>query len=244
MKEVLIIIIFFLVTLILIHNLLEYKTVKDAMVALDDEQLKNVCYLSFDDGPSHNTSKILDILKKYDVKATFFLIGSEIEDEDSEILERMKEEGHCIGLHSNVHTFEKLYQGVENCFSDYIEEFERLKSEFGVETKLFRFPGGSACTYMNDQREEYIRRMQENGFRCYDWHVSGEDAVGNPTVHSVQKKVLDNVFDYKQPIILLHDSRISNVTVEALPGIIERLKESHYEFQTLEVREEYIFRWK
>ena len=211
---------------------------------VDNETEKKVCYLTFDDGPSHNTEKVLDILKKYNIKATFFLIGSEIEQEERKILERMKSEGHAIGLHSTAHDFNKVYQGAETCVEEYLTEYELLKNEYGIDTHLFRFPGGSACTYMNGQRETYIRLMQKNGFLCYDWHVSGEDAVGNPTIYSVQKNVMENVSDFKCPIILLHDSRVSQVTVDALPGIIESLQEKHYTFHTLEEREEYIFRWK
>ena len=69
---------------------------------------KKVCYLTFDDGPSHNSEKILDILREYDAKATFFLIGEEIKEEKRPVIERIIEEGHAIGLHSNVHDFDKL----------------------------------------------------------------------------------------------------------------------------------------
>ena len=65
--------------------------------------------------------------------------------------------------------------------------------------------------------------MRENGFRCFDWHVSGEDSVGNPTVWSIQKNVFDWVFNYNYPIVLLHDSKIADTTVEALPGILEKV---------------------
>lgn len=205
---------------------------------------RKVCYLTFDDGPSHNTEKVLDILKKYDVKATFFIIGSEIGEEDTAVLTRMQNEGHAIGLHSNVHDFDKIYAGVEACVKDYESEQAVLKEQCGIETNLFRFPGGSACTYMNGQRDAYISAMQEKGFLCFDWHVSGEDSVGSPTVYSIQKNVTDTVFEYEHPIILLHDSGIADVTVDALPGIIESMRAEEYTFETLEQREEYIFRRK
>lgn len=209
-----------------------------------DVEAEKICYLTFDDGPSHNTEKVLDILKKYDIKATFFLIGSEIGEEDTEVLSRMKKEEHAIGLHSNVHDFDKIYAGVESCVMDFEAEKKRLLDEYGIDTVLFRFPGGSACTYMEGQRDAYIDTMQEKGFMCFDWHVSGEDSVGNPTVYSIQKCVADTVFEYERPIILLHDSGIADATVDALPGIIESMRKEGYIFKTLEERDEYIFRRK
>ena len=193
---------------------------------------------------NYNTKKVLDILQKYDVKATFFLIGSEIGEEDAEVLKRMKEEGHGIGLHSNVHDFNKIYVSVENCVADYEAEQQMLSETYGINTSLFRFPGGSACTYMNDQRDAYITQMREKGFYCYDWHVSGEDSVGSPTVYSIQKNVAEGITNYNSPIILLHDSGIADATLDALPGIIENIRAQGYEFETLQNREEYIFRWK
>ncbi len=203
---------------------------------------EKVCYLTFDDGPSNNSEEILDILKKYNVKATFFLIGEEIREEKRQVIERMVKEGHTIGLHSNVHDFDKLYVGVDVCVQDFDAQYNMLKEEYGIDTKIFRFPGGSACSYMNGQRQSYIDAMREKGFVGFDWHVSGEDSYGNPTVWSIQKNIFDNVDDYENPIILLHDINIADATVEALPGILEKIRDEGYIFATLEDAEEYIYR--
>lgn len=243
-KRILIFTAFCLVASVIVANRQFLKNIKMTGSHSVDCTAQKVCYLTFDDGPSRNTEKVLDVLKKYNVNATFFLIGSEIGEEDTEVLERMQEEGHAIGLHSNVHDFDKIYIGVDACVKDYKTEQKMLNDDYGILTKLFRFPGGSACTYMNGQRDSYIDAMQENGFICFDWHVSGEDSVGNPTVYSIQKNVSDTVFKYESPIILLHDSGIADVTVDALPGIIESMQEENYIFKTLEERDEYIFRRK
>ncbi len=203
---------------------------------------KKVCYLTFDDGPSKNSEQILDILAKYDAKATFFLIGSEIREENREILERIEEDGHAIGLHSNVHRFEKLYAGVDVCVQDFEEQYELLKDEYGIDTKIFRFPGGSACSYMNGLRQSYIEAMREKGFVGFDWHVSGEDSYGNPTEWSIQKNIFEHIDGYESPIILLHDINTGDATVDALPGILEQLKERGYTFETLDGAAEYIYR--
>ena len=218
------------------------KQVDAAETASKDNTPTKVCYLTFDDGPSKNSERILDILAKYDAKATFFLIGSEIHEDNRGIIERIVNDGHAIGLHSNVHRFEKLYAGVDVCVQDFEAQYELLKKEYGIDTKIFRFPGGSACSYMNGQRQAYIEAMHENGFEGFDWHVSGEDSYGNPTVWSIQKNIFENIDDYKNPIILLHDINIADATVDALPGILEQLKNKEYSFETLEDAKEYIYR--
>ena len=202
---------------------------------------EKICYLTFDDGPSKNTLKILDILKQYDAKATFFVIGNCICEENKIILERIVEEGHAIGLHANNHVYEKFYADETSFLKDYECLYETLKEDYGIETSLFRLPGGSACKYLYGRGREYVSKMQERGFSCFDWNVTGEDSVGTPTIYSIQKNVFDRVFRYEKPIVLLHDSGIADVTVDALSGIIEKIKENGYKFATLENREEYIF---
>ena len=202
---------------------------------------EKICYLTFDDGPSKNTIKILDILKKYEAKATFFVIGNCICEDNRDILERIVKEGHAIGLHANNHVYEKFYANETSFLKDYETLYQTLRDDYGIETALFRFPGGSACKYLYGKGKEYVNRMQERGFSCFDWNVTGEDSVGTPTVYSIQKNVFDRVFRYERPIVLLHDSVIADTTVEALPGMIEKIQENGYEFMTLEHREEYIF---
>ena len=202
---------------------------------------EKICYLTFDDGPSKNTIKILDILKKYDAKATFFVIGNCICEENKPILERIVEEGHAIGLHANNHVYEKFYADENSFLKDYENLYTTLKRDYGIETAIFRLPGGSACRYLYGKGSEYVDKMRQRGFSCFDWNVTGEDSVGTPTVYSIQKNVFDRVFRYEKPIVLLHDSSIADTTVQALPQIIEKIKEKGYRFSTLEHREEYIF---
>lgn len=205
---------------------------------------EKICYLTFDDGPSKNTIKILDILKQYDAKATFFVIGNCICEENRAILERIVEEGHAIGLHAYNHVYEKFYANETSYLKDYESLYTVLKEDYGIETSLFRLPGGSACKYLYGNGREYVSKMQQRGFSCFDWNVTGEDSVGTPTVYSIQKNVFDRVFRYEKPIVLLHDSSIADVTVEALPGMIEKIRDEGYTFATLEHREEYVFSGK
>lgn len=235
-----------------------YKTGKESILAVTNPRLyqelsaperevrevaegEKICYLTFDDGPSKNTLKILDILGEYNAKATFFVIGNCIGEDTRPILERIVEEGHAIGLHANDHVYKKFYADKDSYLKDYACLYQTLKEEYDIETAIFRLPGGSACTYLNGQGTEYISRMRERGFSCFDWNVTGEDSVGKPTVFSIQKNVFDRVFRYQRPIVLLHDSSIAGVTVEALPGIIEKIRDQGYTFATLENAREYVF---
>ena len=99
---------------------------------------EKICYLTFDDGPSKNTIKILDILKQYDAKATFFVIGNCICEDNREILERMVKEGHAVGLHANNHVYEKFYASETSFLKDYEVLYTTLKEDYGIETSLFR----------------------------------------------------------------------------------------------------------
>lgn len=200
-----------------------------------------VCYLTFDDGPSENTEKILDILAEYGVKATFFVVGEEITGETKETLKRIIEEGHTIGMHADVHVYERLYANMDSFLSDYEKLYEKLKEDLGIETAIFRFPGGSVCHYLGGQGKNYIEEMKKRGFSCFDWNVSGEDAVGSPTVASIQKNVLKRGLECRRAIVLLHDSKMAVKTVEALPEIIEEFQKEGFLLQSLENAENYVF---
>lgn len=205
---------------------------------------EKIAYLTFDDGPSQNTKKVLDILKRYEAKATFFVIGEGLTEENRPILERMKQEGHSIGLHAYNHVYEQFYKGPEGLLADYEKLFRVLKEDYGIETALYRFPGGSACSYLGANRKVYLEELKRRGFSCFDWQVSGEDAVNYPTAESIQQHVFEHVFAYNTPIILLHDGRGQKITVEALPGILERLRKEGYRFDSLEHAPEYAYRIK
>lgn len=110
---------------------------------------EKICYLTFDDGPSENTEKVLDILAEHDAKATFFVIGESLDENAAPLLQRMSEEGHAIGMHANVHSYEKLYADMDSFLEDYENLYTTLKEDYGIDTALFRFPGevpAAVCT--------------------------------------------------------------------------------------------------
>ena len=221
-------------------KIVEAGNVTNVMDTFEEEE--KICYLTFDDGPSHNTEKILDLLKEYKAKATFFVIGNSLGPENKAVIERIVEEGHCIGLHANNHSYEKFYKDEESWLEDYELLDHRLQSEYGIKASLFRFPGGSACKYMKGNVKEHIAVMHAKGMICFDWIVSGEDSLGNPTPNSIYQKVLKQALKYHTPVVLLHDSTIADATVVALEDILKEMSSQGYRFETLEKRKEYIFR--
>lgn len=228
------------ILLLLFVFVLMPKAVTDKVQQTFGEE-QRTCYLTFDDGPSENTEKVLDILKKYDIKATFFVVGQELTPERDYLIQRMKKEGHEIGMHANEHVYEKLYASKESFLNDYEALYQRLKEQYNVEPTLYRFPGGSVCDCLNGRGKEYIQEMAAKGFICFDWNVSGEDAVGTPAVESIQNNVLKRGLECRRAIVLLHDSNMAVKTVEALPGIIEAFLKAGFTFDTLANTEAYVF---
>ena len=135
-------------------------------------------YLTFDDGPSARTLEILDILKEYNIKATFFILSDEKET-SRDIVKRIYDEGHSIGVHSSSHAYEKIYKSVDHFLSDFEICLEYIKDITGEAPNIFRFPGGSVNSYNKDICKELTDEMTRRGFTYFDWNVSGEDATKN-----------------------------------------------------------------
>ena len=211
---------------------------------VSEQQLpEKVVFMTFDDGPSRNTVKILDTLKQYGVCATFFVIGENLTEDGLKIAKRALEEGHMLGMHTETHQYENIYRSVDSFLADYDKLAERMVEAFGECPAVFRFPGGSYSAYINPIKGELKEELERRGFLCYDWNVSGEDSVGTPTAASIKKNIFDTIEGQTQPIILLHDSPCSNLTAEVLPEILEKLLAEGYEFRTLQHREPYQFPW-
>jgi peptidoglycan/xylan/chitin deacetylase (PgdA/CDA1 family) len=208
-------------------------------VILLEERQK--AYLTFDDGPSHITKDIIDVLKEYQVKATFFILGSTMKEEEKEYLKQMVEDGHTIGIHTFSHNYKEIYSSVEAFLEDFYEDYKLIYDITGVQVNIFRFPWGSYNLYNKGIRDELIEEMERRGFTYYDWNVSAEDSVGNPTEYRIKQNVLKDLSRYKQPIILMHDSAINRLTARILPDIIKEMQDKGYVFDTLENREPYQF---
>ncbi len=202
----------------------------------DENSKRRIAYLTFDDGPSENTRKILDILDKYNVKATFFVIYHKgMESEYKEIVNR----GHTIALHSYTHSYRKIYKSEDAFFDDLQQIHDYVQSVTGVDSRIMRFPGGSSNTISNKYCKDIMKKLKpdvlERGYIYHDWNVDSTDASGNNRdVEVLLKNVKKNLTSYRQVDVLMHDTgRMKQTTVEALPSIIEYIRSQGYEMEAI-----------
>ena len=192
-------------------------------------------YLTFDDGPSKRTPEVLDILKQYNVKATFFVCGGTSE-ESAALMKRIVDEGHTIGIHSISHDYKKIYADVDSYLADFYETYMCVYEATGVKPEVFRFPGGSINNYNRFVYMQIIAEMTRRGFVYYDWDVSGEDAVKGAD----KKTIYSNIMSYistdgtDRAIVLLHDSADKEDTVAVLPSVIGQLYAYGYKFDKID----------
>lgn len=213
-----------------------YVTPKTQWEEIPEEE--KVCYLTFDDGPSKNTLKVLDVLEEQGVKATFFVVGEEIEEseENKEILREVAKRGHLIALHTYSHDYDKIYSSVEAFLADYERVFTLVEEITDQRIYMFRFPGGSYNSYVKRMRRELIDEMNRRGFVYYDWNVSGNDSIGSPTLYSINKNISRDLTRYQLPVVLLHDGKPNKLTAQSLSGIIESIRAKGYSFGVLDER--------
>ncbi len=203
-------------------------------LAEQQEMLPGVCYLTFDDGPSNNTLLILNTLKKYNIKATFFVTGTGV----NSYIRNIFEEGHSIGLHTNSHKYDQIYTSVEAYLTD-LEAISNLVCDLtGVRSQIMRFPGGSSNTKSKEYCEgimtELTTRLPQMGYSYYDWNVSSGDATGNNVPkETLINNVLSQAKGKKSICVLMHDSAVKKTTAEALPMMIEGLVEMGFRFEAI-----------
>ena len=207
------------------------KTIKEHKEDSDNED--KVAFLTFDDGPSKNTPAVLDILDKYKIKATFFVVGSLVEEYGSDYLKDTYNKGHSIGIHTYSHKYNQIYLSKDSYIQDFNKAKKCVKNVIGIEPCIYRFPGGSCNCFIACIKKDIIDELGTKGYCYYDWNVSGEDSVNRPTVSSIINNVLKDYKAYTRPIILLHDGPGNANTVKALPKIIESIRESGYAFDVL-----------
>ncbi len=187
-------------------------------------------YLTFDDGPyKENTNEVLDILKEKGVRATFFLIGKNVE-KNPETAKRIVEEGHTIGIHCYNHDYNVIYANVEAFVADFEKARTIIYEATGVETKLFRFPGGSINSYNKKVYKDIIKEMTAAGYVYFDWNASLEDAVRKPDQSKILKNAKESTLGRKVVVMLAHDT--VDATVEVLEELLTLFPE--YEFQAID----------
>lgn len=194
-----------------------------------DGQRKQI-WLTFDDGPTDSTTpKILDILKKENVKATFFVVGRQIKGREK-IIRREWDEGHTIGIHTYTHEYNKIYASTDALLKDIALCNEAIRSALpDFKTDLYRFPGGSYGV-----KNALVAAVERAGYRHYDWNASAEDAVRPDTPAStLYQNVLASAGEKRDVILLMHDGVGYKETIRCLPSVIEYFRERGFVFCTL-----------
>lgn len=182
-------------------------------------------YLTFDDGPSSNTDQILDILKEYDVKATFFVVGK-TDERSVKAYQRIVDEGHTLAMHSYSHKYDEIYESKEAFAKDLNSLQEYLYETTGVWPRIYRFPGGSSNTVSKVDMQELIEYLTDIGITYFDWNVASGDAVSRTLpAETIVDNCLSGIEKQKESVILMHDASNKGTTVEALPRIIEAIQE-------------------
>lgn len=190
---------------------------------------KKIAYLTIDDGPSYNTPRILNILKENNINATFFLIGQNAE-RYPQFVKQEVAEGNSVANHTYSHPLR--YRGDVQGFIDDVNRCDRvLKNILGDKyiQKFMRFPGGAFKSQIVLQ--PYREAVKQNGYRFLNWNALTGDADRNlEPVDYLIDHVKNDIKGHKIVVLLMHDAPAKVTTVQALPAIIQYLKEQGYTF--------------
>ena len=192
-----------------------------------------IAYLTFDDGPSQAvTPLILDVLKEQNVKATFFVLGTNVKN-NPDIVKRAYEEGHYIANHGYSHNYQKIYKSAQSVLEEYNKTEKAIQNAIGNDkysSHLFRFPGGYTGGSYASIKRQAGNLLNKNNISYVDWNVLTGDAEGVNT----KEKILDNVKKYSEEkgniVLLMHDSSSKILTYETLTDVINYLKNAGYTF--------------
>lgn len=203
----------------------------ERVVNVLDKNADNVIYLTFDDGPSQYTEQLLDVLDKYNVKATFFVVNTGMPEMIKEIYDR----GHTIGAHSYSHKY-SIYKDEPTYYQDLNKMLDIIEENTGERTKLIRFPGGSSNTisknYCKNIMTQLVESVERHGYAYFDWSVNSGDAEDATTKEAVYENIITGIQETSRPVILQHD--IKDYSVAAVEDVIKWALDNGYVFGTLD----------
>lgn len=195
---------------------------------------EKVAYLTFDDGPSTKvTPQILSILDQYQIKATFFVLGSNV-DKYPEIVKQEYESGHYIANHGYTHVYDNVYANAQAVLDEYNRAEQSIRNALGVPEysgHLFRFPGGSMGKRYRQVKDGAIQLLSDNNIMYVDWNALNNDSVGKPTAESLVSDLKSTVGTKNSVVILMHDTGSKQLTVDTLPQILDYLIQQGYTFK-------------
>lgn len=192
-------------------------------------------YLTFDDGPSPRTLEVLDELKKYNVKATFFIVN--FDDSQIPILRRVIDEGHAIGIHGYSHVYADIYKS-EAAFMENVTKLrDKLKDKLGYDTTIIRFPGGSSnsisARYCAGIMSKLVVTVENQGYQYFDWNVDSRDAEGFSSTQIISQLKATTYPSRVANIVLMHDAGDKYETVKSLPEVLKWGTANGYTFSSL-----------
>ena len=190
-----------------------------------------VIYLTFDDGPGKDTPRLLEILDKYDAKATFFFVNTGY----ASTITQVAEAGHTLAMHTATHNFSQIYASEEAYYNDLYKIQAVIEQYSGQSPNFLRFPGGSSNTVSRNYNTGIMTRLtklvEEQGYIYFDWNVDSKDAGGATTADEVAWNVIEGCSTRTAPVVLLHD--IHSYTVDAIEDILIWGLENGYTFEGL-----------
>ena len=220
-----------------ILSILNTPSIRDIVIKEDlTEKLKKsvaktekYAYITFDDGLDNKiTPKVLDVLKENDIKATFFIIGNTIK-KNSDLLNRIVEEGHSIGNHTYSHKKEILYTSISNFKKELEETASYIYEVTGQQVKLFRPPYGSSVI----KKKEYVEAL--SNYKVVMWNIDSMDSrTKNITSQQIADNVISSLKNKKNAIILFHIGKSKENTLKALPDVIKYLKDNDFSIKAID----------
>lgn len=204
-------------------------------IVAEETEKKGIIYLTFDDGPSSSiTPKILDILKKKNVKATFFILN--YDNVGEEIIRREISEGHTVAIHGYSHNYKEIYKSEEAYMQNIRQLQDKIKESTGYNATITRFPGGSSNTvsrYNPGIMTRLTKEVLDNGYKYFDWNVSSGDAGGAKNSTDVYNNVVNNLSKSRSNVVLMHDFSGNTKTLNALESIIDYGINNGYTFSEI-----------
>lgn len=192
-------------------------------------------FLTFDDGPSEVTNQILDTLKQEKVKATFFVLGSNVKTLPN-VVKRIYDEGHYIANHGYSHNYTNIYQTPQSVVDEFNATEAAIKNALGNQeynSYLFRFPGGMPGGKHAQLKAEAAQILEQNGVAHLDWNALTSDAAGAKTSEEMLQNAISTIGEKNSVVILMHDAGDKILTYEMLPNLISYLREKGYEFKNM-----------
>ncbi len=191
-----------------------------------EKEKYKVMYLTFDDGPSPYSEELLDLLKEYQMKGTFFMLDAEMK-QNKEIVKRIVEEGHAVGLHGVSHEKNIFYCGNNGPLKEMEQANQTLESIVGFKTCLIRTPYGSS-PYLTQKQYEALCSKH---YQVWDWNIDSRDwAYRNAerTFYATIKMIKGTSHEPK--VVLFHDIKQVGPTMRLFLAWME---ENHYKSEAI-----------